>query len=230
MIDKKWNIIPNRNKAMSIAKKQLAEFVHDAVNLEGIPFTLPEIQTLLDGISVGGHKLSDQQIALNQKDAWMELFTSIEKKYFEVSIPFVCNLHKIAAKEEALEWGVFRKGSVYISGTDYEPPNHSELESIFESMVSGLNAYEDIYDRAIHIFLTMARTQFFYDVNKRMGRFMMNGLLLNEGFPAINLPAKRQLEFNTKMLAFYETGDEKEMNLFLRSCLSEKIIKIMKEL
>ncbi|MCA1785823.1 MAG: Fic family protein [Desulfobacteraceae bacterium] len=35
----------------------------------------------------------------------------------------------------------------------------------------------DVYDRAIHFFLTMARNQFFYDVNKRMGRFIMNGLL-----------------------------------------------------
>jgi hypothetical protein len=57
----------------------------------------------------------------------------------------------------------------------------------------------------------------------------MNGLLLNHGFPAINLPAKRQLEFNQLMLAFYESGDQKPMNIFLRSCLDERIVKIMKE-
>ena len=87
----------------------------------------------------------------------------------------------------------------------------------------------DIYDRAIHLFLTMARYQFFYDVNKRMGRFIMNGLLLSQGYPAINLPAKRQLEFNQSMLHFYQSGDQKQMNIFLRSCLDEKVIKIMKE-
>jgi prophage maintenance system killer protein len=53
----------------------------------------------------------------------------------------------------------------------------------------------------------MARRQFFYDVNKRMGRFVMNGFLLSHGYPAINLPAKRQLEFNQLMLSFYDTGD-----------------------
>jgi hypothetical protein len=31
--------------------------------------TLPEIQTLLDGVTVGGHKVSDQEIALNQAAA-----------------------------------------------------------------------------------------------------------------------------------------------------------------
>jgi len=38
-----------------LAKRQLAEFVCDAVNLEGINFTLPEIQILLDEITTGGH-------------------------------------------------------------------------------------------------------------------------------------------------------------------------------
>ncbi|MDX1960096.1 MAG: Fic family protein [Leptospiraceae bacterium] len=227
--DHYWNILPNRDKALMIAKKQLPEFVYDAVNLEGIPFTLPEIQTLLDGISVGGHKLSDQQIAINQRDAWKELFYAIEKNEFEVSIDFVCGLHKIAAKEEALKWGVFRDGSVYISGTDYEPPSHLELVTHFESMLQGFDQFEDIYDLAIHVFLQMSRHQFFFDVNKRMGRFMMNGILLNAGFPAINLLSKYQLEFNSKMLRFYESGDEKEMNQFMRDCMPEKILRIMKE-
>jgi hypothetical protein len=75
----------------------------------------------------------------------------------------------------------------------------------------------------------MARCQFFYDVNKRMGRFMMNGVLLNAGYPAINLPAKRQLEFNQLMLAFYEPGDQQPMNAFMRSCLDKRAIAIIKE-
>jgi hypothetical protein len=43
------------------------------------------------------------------------------------------------------------------------------------------------------------------------------------------MPVKRQLEFNQLMLIFYETGDQTQMNTFLRSCLEDKVIKIMKE-
>ncbi len=96
-------------------------------------------------------------------------------------------------------------------------------------MIAQLDNRQDIYDQAITIFLTMARTQFFYDVNKRMGRFMMNGLLLSNGFPAINLPASRQLEFNNHMIEFYESGDPKKMNTFLRSCLQQRVIDIINE-
>jgi Fic family protein len=229
MIDKQWNMKPNRPKALMLAKRQLAEFVYDAVNLEGINMTLPEVQTLLDGITVGGHKITDQQIVLNQAKAWRTLFDWIETGQFQLTAEKTCQLHSIAAYEEALYWGRFRSGGVTIAGTDYRPPEASQLDQLFDEMIAESKGIAEVYDRAIYLFLTMARGQFFYDVNKRMGRFIMNGVLLNAGYPAINLPAKRQLEFNELMLAFYVSGEQKPMNLFLRSCLDERIIKIMKE-
>ncbi|TWI62256.1 Fic/DOC family protein [Desulfobotulus alkaliphilus] len=174
MNETQWNMIPNKAKAVMLARRQLAEFVCDAVNLEGIHLTLPEIQTLMDGITVGGHKLSDQQIAVNQIEAWRALFVLIEKNQFEITREKVCALHGIAGKDEALEWGKFRSGGVTIAGTDYMPPRADSLPAHFEKMIQESYDIPDIYDRAIHFFLTMARCQFFYDVNKRMGRFIMN--------------------------------------------------------
>ena len=229
MQETQWNMKPHKAKAIMLAKRQLAEFVCDAVNLEGIHFTLPEIQTLLDGITVGGHKVTDQQIALNQAATWRTIFQLIEKNQFEITIEKICDLHRIAAKDEALEWGKFRSGGVTIAGTGYMPPQAASLPELFEKMMDEAAKISDIYNRAIHLFLSMARCQFFYDVNKRMGRFVMNGFLLSCGYPAVNLPAKRQLEFNQLMLTFYETGDQQQMNTFLRSCLDQKVIKIMKE-
>lgn len=224
-----WHIRPDKAKALMLAKRQLVELVCDAINLEGINFTLPEVQTLLDGVTVGGHKINDQQIVLNQAEAWRFLFNAVEKGTFSITAGKVCELHAIAGKEEALEWGNFRSGGVLIAGTDYVPPSPKKLPECFQEMVIEADKIPDIYDRAIYFFLQMARIQFFYDVNKRMGRFIMNGLLLSKGYPAINLPAKRQQEFNQLMLVFYETGDQARMNSFMRSCLDEKIIKIMRE-
>ncbi len=117
--DTVWHMIPDKRKALMLAKRQVSEFVCDAVNLEGINFTLPEIQTLLKGITVGGHKVSDQKIALNQANGWRALFKWVEQGDFEVTAAKSCELHAIAAKNEALEWGRFRSGLVTIAGTDY---------------------------------------------------------------------------------------------------------------
>ncbi len=217
---------PNPPLALQLAKRQVPELVYDAVNLEGINYTLPEVMTLLDGVTVGGHKRSDETVTLNQANAWNFLFKAIEKHEFALSPEFTCTLHAIAAKDEALTWGQFRDGNVTIAGTDYMPPAPSQLEIQFRQMIHEAQSLSDIYDRAIFVFLTMARIQFFYDVNKRMGRFMMNGTLLKAGFPVINVPAKRQLEFNTLMLEFYISCDQTQMNAFMRSCLDQRVISL----
>ncbi len=35
----------------------------------------------------------------------------------------------------------------------------------------------------------------------------MNGILLDNGYPILNIKAKDKLEFNTKMIEFYNSGD-----------------------
>ena len=152
---------PNRAKAMMLARRQLAEFICDAVNLEGISYTLPEVQTLLDGITVGGHKIIDQQVVLNQSNAWRELFALIGSNQFAVTAEIACRLYGIAAKDDALEWGNFRSGGVTIAGTEYMPPPAEQLTDLFAKMLEQADGIADIYDQAIHFFLTMARCQFF---------------------------------------------------------------------
>lgn len=229
-INEKIKLIkPNQAKALMLAQREVAVFVYDAVHLEGINFTLPEIQTLLQGITVGGHKLNEQQIAINQGEAWRYLFYSIKNQLFSLTADYICKLHHIAAKEEALEWGQFRTGNVTIAGTMFNPPDADKLTNLFDLMLSEIETINNIYDKAISVFLIMSRNQFFYDVNKRMGRFMMNGILLNAGYPAINLPASRQLEFNKLMLNFYDSNNKDAMIKFMKSCLDDRIIKIMSE-
>ncbi len=223
--DTVWNMQPNRPMAKQLAVRDIPSLVCDAVNLEGVNMTLPEIQTLLDGITVGGHKISDQNMAINQANTWRHLFALVEQQQFSFTKSVAFELHAIAAKEEALEWGVFRNRQVTISGSTYEPPASSELDTVWAAIEDEMRGMVDIYDRGICAFLRMARAQFFWDVNKRMGRFMMNGVLLAYGVPIINVPAKRQQEFNRLMLAFYDSADMAPMNRFLRSCLNTKIIE-----
>ena len=92
-------IKPNRELALMLAKREVSVLVHDAVALEGIHFTLPEIQTLLEGITVGGHKLSDQQIATNQGDAWRYVFGLISGGKFAITSQVSCDIHAVAGKE-----------------------------------------------------------------------------------------------------------------------------------
>ncbi len=227
------HIVNNKQQAIFLAKKQLPELVYDVVNLEGINYTIPEIMTLLDGITVGGRKQGDELIANNQIKSWELLFNLLTSENFKVDKKTVCQLHSIVAKDEALTHGVFRNSNVFIAGTDYLPPAANKLDKIWVNSMTCLprkpKKNNAIYQYAITTFLQMARNQFFFDGNKRTGRLMMNGILLSNGLPVINLSAKRQLEFNQLMTRFYPTNNESDMQEFMLSCLDERIISIMSE-
>ena len=69
---------PNKARAIFRARKALEEVVYDTVALEGNPFTFPEVKTLMDGITVGGRRVEDDEQVLNQARSWRELIARVE--------------------------------------------------------------------------------------------------------------------------------------------------------
>lgn len=128
--------------------------------MEGNPFTVPEIQTLLDGITVGGRKVSEAQQVLNQKDSLLSIFETVEQATFALTPEAALKLQSLAARGEALEEGVFRTVKVSISGTTYLPPAGTDLRAASSQI-------ENIFEQAMAVFLFVARTQCFWDGNKR---------------------------------------------------------------
>ena len=213
---------PGRAGAISRVLDDLPMIVYDTAALEGNPMTFPEVQTLLDGSTVDGHRDSDIEQVLNQAASWAHLLDMVSEGRFKLDAKTACELQGLVARNEALEWGSFRTGDVSISGTDYKPPFAPDLPVLFDAGTITLSQIPCVFTRAMATYLMLARQQFFWDGNKRTGRLLMNGMLLSEGHDAICVPAKRQKEFNEKMLAFYDTADAEPMLMFLASCSLDK--------
>ncbi len=88
--------------------RMLPEFVWDASVLEGNPFTYPEVKTLLDGVTVGGRKIFDQEQVLNLAESSKRLLALVKDRQFVLTKSTFTELHGIVARHEALEWGTFR--------------------------------------------------------------------------------------------------------------------------
>ncbi len=197
----------NKRLAFYLAKKDKIDFVYNTSALEGNAMTYPEVQTLLEGITVGGHKLSDEHQILNQNKSVDYLFKIIEKNSFSLDIDTFKTLHSFVAEEETLKWGEFRDTFVNIGVIDYEVPTSSMLKKIFDEGIEEIKNISNPIIRAITMFLFGAKCQFFYDGNKRTARLMMNGILISEGYPILNIKAKDKLEFNSMMTDFYDGND-----------------------
>ena len=207
----------NLNKTMWMAKKMLPEYVFDTAQLEGNPMTFPEIQTLMDGITVGGHKISDAQQVLNLKEAWQKAFDYADKSTIVINKALYLDIHNSVGKEEAMEWGKFRNGSVGIAGTtSYTAPDATNLDTIFNEQLSSILAITDITERAIRLFLWGVYNQFFWDGNKRTSRIIANILLMHYDIGIFNIKAKDIMEFNTLMVDFYNTKETTKIYDFLK--------------
>jgi prophage maintenance system killer protein len=215
----------NRELAIQLFKRSLPELVSDACQLEGINFTVPDIQTLLGGMSVGNKSLHEQDIAINQINAWKVILSDLINNKIEINKDYSNKIHKIAAKEDAMEWGQFRSGNVTIAGTEYLPPKTDELDGKYAHMLNEFSNVHGHYNKATFLFLHYAKNQFYFDNNKRQGRFMMNAYLLDQGLPSISIPKKKENEFNNSMVRFYDSSENNtsEMHAFLMGCIHPTI-------
>jgi prophage maintenance system killer protein len=216
-------------------RRMLPEYVWDAGVLEGNPFTFPEVKTLLEGVTVGGRKLSDQEQILNLAESAKHLVDLVKNREFELDKSIFCSLHALVARNEALEWGHFRGEGLETQFTPdvalgergrFTPfitePGAVRLNEVFSSGVRSLQRdVPNAFERATAFFLFGSLQQFFSDGNKRTSRFMMNGVLMTEGIDAVSIPAVRAAEFNSRMVDFYTSRDATEMMTFVLDCHPE---------
>ncbi len=171
--------------------KMLPEFVWDAAALEGIPYTFIEIKTLLDGVTVGGKRVSDQERVLDLARGYRRILEMVKAGEFALSKPVFLELHSIFHRNEAWSCSALR-------GADDETLCAMLLECA-------------PLERAAAVYMFAAR-------NERVARSLLNGILMSNGIDAISVPAARIKEFNEKMARFLRSRDATETMEFLLGC------------
>ncbi len=228
-----WDLMVSGTTQRAVAhfKAVLPSHVWDAAALEGNSFTLPEVQTLLDGVTVGGHmqEEADQVQALGESSR--ALTGMVESGRFSMDCRTINRIHRLVARFEALDAGMFRGegptnggGLVNLGGLgEYRATGSqdggAELGREFESAIHYLST-QDLHpaERAIAYFGIGAMHQFFFDGNKRTSRLMMNGWLMAQGFDAISIPAARRLELNQHLITMYTVKDATPLMEFILDC------------
>ncbi len=206
----KFHLTPEQS--LFLAKKKWDENVYCGMKMENRAVTFPQTQTILNGINVPNVQLDDIQAILNMRDAWKFLLNTVSEK---VTFEYWCKLNEYIARNEALEWGKLRTGTVGISGTDYEPPV-PDKEKTAEELKDILSVTDaSATDKALEAFAWGARGQFFWDGNKRTSLLLANKILVSSGAGIMTITDKYMERFNERLLGYYNTGEAEELKQFL---------------
>lgn len=205
----KYHMTPEQS--MFLAKKKWDENVYCGMRMEARNITFPQTKTILQGVNVPSVQLDDIQAVLNMRDAWRFLLSTVAQP---VTLSYLCELNGYIARNEALEWGKLRTGSVGISGTDYLPPVPTE-EGVVSGLVGILSSDTTATTKALEAFVWGARGQFFWDGNKRTSMTLANKILISHGVGFLTITDRHMETFNGLLLDYYNTGASEALKDFL---------------
>jgi Fic family protein len=199
-------------ESLFLAKKKWDENVYCGMKMENRAVTFPQTRTILNGVNVAGVQLDDIQAILNMRDAWRYLLKTMDEP---ITFSYWCKLNELIARNEALEWGKLRTGTVGISGTDYEPPVPQQ-EQVCRELADILEHPDwSATDKALEAFTWGARGQFFWDGNKRTSLTLANKILISSGAGMLTITDRHMERFNGLLLEFYNTGVSDTLKAFL---------------
>ena len=198
--------VPKPDFAPKVRSKQGAmyrfEQVHHLVVLdmavnEGLPVTLPQVQTLLDDITPAGMKIEEAaEVKAIGKANQQMLFALKNSQPFDLKLAKQINYHLTA---EVIDRGLIRgtgvtHGGGHVSlamGAKYSAPDgdESDLEDAYKKVLEQAKGKPTPLEGAVYMFCALTLLQAFGDGNKRTSRLMASGLLLGEGIDAIYIPA-----------------------------------------
>lgn len=204
-----YNLTTEQN--IFLAKKQLVGSIYSSAKVEGINITFPQTQTILDGITVANLKIDNVEKILNLRDAWKYVLNSIET---ELSLDFIKKINSFVARNESLDWGVLRYGSVGISGTDYIPPIPEE-KIVLMDLFNILHSQNSVTEKALNLFMYLCKQQLFWDGNKRTAMIVVNKYLIENGKGIFQISEKNIEEFNTLLSEYYSTDEKDKLKNFL---------------
>ncbi len=200
-----------------MAKRTLVDSIYQQANLEGIAVTFAETHDILNNVNVAHLTPNEISKVCCLRDGWHYLFDNLDKP---VDLAFLAGLHELVARFDVpyQYLGVWRTDEVAISGTRWRPelPDPEKVHSKLQEF----SRIENITERALTTGLWLMRCQLFKDGNKRIGSFVINKILIENGAGIFNIPLKLDGIFKQKLVDYYESEDSSELSEWIwEECL-----------
>ncbi|MQS75537.1 Fic family protein [Companilactobacillus halodurans] len=198
----KYHLTKDQNRRF--ARMNFTRLVHTNARFEGINTTLPQTQTIMDGMGVDGVDIDDINTIVQIKRGW-QLITESDKS---LSLEFEKNINKIVAKNDALVPGEFRSGQDTVDiGLDEDlVPDMVDISKEEKYLNQLMESNLSVTEKSIRVMYHNMRGQLFWDGNKRTATLIANKLMIDNGAGLINVPLNLWTQWNKLITDYYQTN------------------------
>lgn len=154
--------------------------------IEGNSLSLQETQMVIDyGITIHGHPLREYLEATNHAEAYRYVIAVVEQRE-RISREMILTLHSLVMDKILEAKGQFRTVPVYIRGSNMTPPPAKEVPLLMYEWVAWIYGDGLVYEpitRAAIAHHGFEGVHPHIDGNGRVGRLLLNIMLMQEGYP-----------------------------------------------
>jgi len=187
--------------------------------LEGNTLTISETKVIIeDGITVGGKPLKDCYEATGHAKAYDFMLSAARAENLVFSEDMILTLHRLFYSSLDTEnAGKYRTYQVFITGTEYLPPEASEVPALMETFISELNdKSKTLHPIALAAFAHRRLVDIhpFTDGNGRTARLLMNLILVNQGYQIVSIPPILRIEYISALQAAQKSKNPSDKAFF----------------
>ena len=191
-----------RKQSISLAKRNVIDYIWKSANLEGIMITYPDTEALYKGVNVQSVSVDDIVLINNLKHAWVFVMDTID---YPVDFGYICKVNQIVGANLYYSAGYIRNIPVTIGGTDWIPDLPDE--ATIKREIGELLQIESATDRALSLMAYIMRKQIFLDGNKRTANLIANQVLIGKGCGVVSVPQSKMVAFLEEVKHYYETNE-----------------------
>ena len=191
------NIITEILQNPDIRDQFILKLTYHSNSIEGNTLTEPDTAAILfDNAALPNKSLTEQLEAKNHQTALNYLFDYLAKKG-EIDENLALKLHGILMNGVRPDAGVYRNHAVRITGANLPTANYMSVPKLIsEVMVQAAEKSKDIIALSAKVHERFEQIHPFSDGNGRVGRLIMNAMLISANFaPAIIRQEQKRLYY-----------------------------------
>ena len=166
----------------------LIEYTYNSNAIEGNTLTLQETALVLEGVTIDKKPLKDHLEAVGHRDAFLYV-QDLVKSNVPFSESIIKQIHTLVLMDRPEDRGVYRRIPVRIMGAYHVPSDPVLVPEQMENLVAEFVGNKKLHpiERAALFHLKFEGIHPFVDGNGRTGRLILNLMLLQAGYPPINV-------------------------------------------
>jgi Fic family protein len=202
----------------------LIEYTYNSNAIEGNTLTLQETALVLEGVTIDKKPLKDHLEAVGHRDASVYGLALVRNKT-PISEFIIKQIHTLVLMDRPEDRGVYRRIPVRIMGAFHEPTDPILVPEQMEALVKEFAANKKMHpiEKAALFHLKFEGIHPFVDGNGRTGRLILNLMLMQAGFPPINVKYSDRKRYYEVFDSFYRDGDASPMVSLIGMAVKEQL-------